>query len=138
MKSRKSQGLPVNYIIIAVIALVALVVVLAIFANFTGDTAKNINSCTAKGGKCANKDGKCDDKEYPIPLFLSEDCEKENNICCLKKPGEEEEATTEPPECYGQCVDDYEKCRERYGGSSDVRCYSSPDCDEGDCCCIYI
>jgi len=94
MKSKKSQGLSINVIIIAAIALVALVVIIAIFTNTTGKAAKNIGSCITKGGKCAydlpndkcGKDAKGVD--YPVSLIVSGGCKnKDNNLdglCCLK------------------------------------------------------
>lgn len=94
MMQKKSQGLSINTMIIAVIALVVLIVVIAIFTNFSGKTAKNIGSCEAKGGKCADElpNGKCgkgsDGKNYPVPIIVSGDCEnrgneKINGLCCI-------------------------------------------------------
>ena len=88
MNYKKSQSLSINAIIIAAIALVALVVIIAIFTNFSSKTAQNIGSCESKGGKCASEipNGKCD-KEYPVPIIVSGDCENAKpvkNLCCLK------------------------------------------------------
>lgn len=82
---KKSQGLSINVIIIAVIALVVLVVIIAIFTGTIGKTAKNIGSCVDKGGDCADKEGKCPDG-YPVPIFVSGDCEETTpkNKCCFK------------------------------------------------------
>lgn len=87
MKSKKSQGLPINVIIIAALSLVVLVVLLAIFTGTTRKTVENLGSCITKGGKCANAgEGECKDKDYPIPVIVSGDCEntKPKNLCCIK------------------------------------------------------
>ena len=94
MKNKKSQGMPINVIIIAAIALIALIVIIAIFTGIIGSTTKNIQSCAAKDGTCADElDGKKCGGDYPIPLIVSGDCEKTTpkNLCCLKKPDLKEE-----------------------------------------------
>lgn len=88
MKSNKSQSLPINAVIIAVIALVVLVVVITIFSVNVGKTSQNIGSCITKNGKCADDTelkGNCGGN-YPIPLFVSGDCQNTNpkNLCCIK------------------------------------------------------
>ena len=87
MKFKKSQGLPVNTLVIAAIALVALIVIIVIFTKVLGGTAENIGSCETKGGKCAYylPTNDCND-DYPIPLLVSGDCERyePKNLCCLK------------------------------------------------------
>ena len=98
MKSKKSEGLAMSMIIIAIIALAVLFIVIAIFTNVTEKTAKNIGNCETKGGLCADVEVKVDEKgnkkkpdgkcggDYPIPLIVSSDCEKTTpkNLCCFK------------------------------------------------------
>lgn len=91
----KRADMSITIIIAAIIGLVALVVIIAIFTNTTQKTAKNIGSCTAKGGLCSNQpatagETKPSDKcggDYPIPLIVSGECESTTptkNLCCLK------------------------------------------------------
>lgn len=84
MKPKKAD-LSITVIITAVIGLVALVVIIAIFTNTTQKTAKNIGSCTAKGGTCLLVDD-CP-SPYPIRILVSGDCEnrakERNNVCCF-------------------------------------------------------
>ncbi|MBI4453241.1 hypothetical protein HY636_01215 [Candidatus Woesearchaeota archaeon] len=85
--SRKSQGLPINLVIIAAISLIVLVVLLYIFTGNIGKTSENIGSCRTKGGECANNgEGECKNPKFPIPIFVSNDCQNTNpkNLCCLK------------------------------------------------------
>lgn len=100
MKNKKSQGLPINAIVLASLAMVVLVVILVIFTNVSRTTAKNIGSCETKGGICADKvtqpsqqgqklqEHKCGG-DYPISIFVSSDCENTNpkNLCCIKGVG---------------------------------------------------
>jgi len=88
MKLRKSQGLSINTIVMAVIALLVLVIIITIFTRFYGKSAENIGSCSSKGGICANDvqlDGGCKG-EYPIQLIVQGDCSRTTpeNLCCLK------------------------------------------------------
>ena len=87
MKSKKSQSLSINVIIIAVLALAVLLVVIVIFTRGVGKTSENLGSCITKGGKCGSdiEGGGCN-KEYPIPILVSGDCEKSKpeNLCCIK------------------------------------------------------
>lgn len=89
MKNKKSQGLSINVIIIAALALVVLVVLIIIFTGSIGKTSQNIGSCITKGGICADDErlkGQGCGGDYPIPLFVSGDCEKTKpkNLCCIK------------------------------------------------------
>ena len=94
MKNNKSQGLPINVLIIAVLALAVLVVLIIVFTGSIGKTSENIGSCITKGGICADNTqlgGKCGN-DYPIPLFVSSDCTQTTpkNLCCIKAVGNEE------------------------------------------------
>jgi len=88
---KKSQGMSVNVIIMAIIALITLIAAITIFMKYYGAVGENVGSCESKGGLCADDirvrvpDG-CGG-EYPIPLVVSDDCEgttPRNNLCCLK------------------------------------------------------
>lgn len=88
MSNKKSQGLPINTIIIAVIALAVLIVLLVILTRGIGKTSENLGSCITKGGICADDSklkGTCGG-EYPIPFIVSGDCRntKPKNLCCIK------------------------------------------------------
>ena len=85
MKTKKSQGLSVNVIIIAALALAVLLVLMVIFTGGIGKTSENLGSCLTKDGKCADKDGKCPDG-YSIPIFVAGDCKesKPKNLCCIR------------------------------------------------------
>lgn len=84
-KNRKSQGLPLNTIIIAAIALVVLVVILLIFSDNIRDFSKNMKSCTAKGGECIDK-GLCIGDKADLG---QKDC-KEGKTCCMEISGTKE------------------------------------------------
>lgn len=93
MSPKKSQGMPINIIIIAAISLIVLVVILMIFSSSFSKTSENIGSCLTKGGICADDStlgGKGCGGNYPIPLFVSKDCEKTTpkNLCCIKSVGQ--------------------------------------------------
>ena len=82
---KKSQGLPINIIIIAAIGLVVLVVVLAIFSGRMGILSKSIaGTCDEQGGKCLTK---CT-SNYPFRV-IAKGCGKggdEEGPCCLPSP----------------------------------------------------
>ena len=95
MKSKKSEGLSINMIVIAAIALGVLVVTFIIFTGQTSSTAKTLQSCELKNGKCAkdvSNDGKgtsCQNnkensKEYNIPIYINDPACGESKLCCLK------------------------------------------------------
>lgn len=75
----KKADMSIALIVSAVIALVIIVVALAIFGKGSGDSAKTLGSCVARGGEC--KDTK------PCPrdsaTILNVDCQN-GAICCLK------------------------------------------------------
>ena len=83
MKSKKSQSISINTIIIAAIALAVLIVAIVIFTKQTSTSTKTLESCTAKGGKCANGDS-CNDKDYNIPVFVDDQACGKSRLCCLK------------------------------------------------------
>lgn len=89
MQSKKSQGLPINVIIIAAIGLIVLIVILAIFSDKLRFLSKNIaGTCQDEGGKCALK---CDEN-FPRRV-IAKGCDKTGNVnlneegpCCLPSP----------------------------------------------------
>jgi len=84
MQSKKSVGLSISMIIMAIIALAVLFIIIAIFTNVTEKTAKNIGNCNVKGGECAYPSGNCK-PGYKIKIIVSDkECEGSKNICCLK------------------------------------------------------
>lgn len=81
MRSKKSVGLSMSMIVMAIIALAVLFIIIAIFTNVTEKTAKNLGGCTSKGGDCLPPNG-CPETK-PIRLIVSGDCESQNNVCCF-------------------------------------------------------
>jgi len=82
MKSKKSQGLPMNVIIIAVIVLIVLIVIIAIFTGRAGIFTKNMRSCELNGGECV-KPGECENA--PADFDCPEG--KEKKVCCIRSGG---------------------------------------------------
>lgn len=76
MKIKKSQGMPLNVIIIAAIVLAVLIVVLFIFTERAGFFSKNIKSCEQNGGNCVNRE-ECE--SMPIDF----ECLEKNKVCCI-------------------------------------------------------
>jgi uncharacterized membrane protein len=79
MKPKKSQGLSLNAIIIAIMVLVVLVVLIAIFTGRAGIFSKTIKSCEQNGGTCVST-GEC---EGSVADF---EC-SESKICCISTGG---------------------------------------------------
>ena len=72
--SRKSQGMPINVIIIATLALIVLVVLVMFFSGRIGSIGKDLDRCETKQAKCqtspcgdnqAQVSGKCEDISKP-------------------------------------------------------------------------
>ena len=81
IKRRKSQGMPVNVIIIAVIALIVLFVLVALFTGKIRGLSQDLESCTTKQGRCDDKK-ECAANEATI----SAKCDKKDGkdqICCI-------------------------------------------------------
>jgi|TARA_B100000315_G_scaffold252180_1_gene288411 uncharacterized membrane protein YqiK len=79
LKKRKSQGLPINIIIIAVLVLVVLVVLITIFSEKTGESVRILESCNGRGGDCIDGD-ECRDGETE----MSQGKCGGNEVCCIK------------------------------------------------------
>jgi len=90
MRSKKSQSMSINTIIIAAIALVVLIILIAIFSNrfniFGKETAKT--EANAKSKVCWSQPGYCTDAEcksdYTLKGDAWVDCQ-EGQACCIKK-----------------------------------------------------
>lgn len=78
IKSRKSQGMPINVIIIAALALIVLIVLSALFTGRIGILAKDLESCATKQGQC--KDVPCSSNEAVVP---NAKCDKKDQVCCI-------------------------------------------------------
>jgi len=94
-KTKKSQSIAINMIIIAAIALAVLIVTFFIFTSQSSSTTKTLQSCELKNGKCAQslpvnsnvKDSNklsCNDKDYKIPIYVSDPACGDSKLCCLK------------------------------------------------------
>lgn len=86
VKNKKSQGMPINVIIIAALALVVLVVLLAIFTGRIKIFSENLQSCAAKQGEC-ELGSKCPSNKA---LITNTDCPKDK-VCCVTVFGAEED-----------------------------------------------
>ena len=73
MISKKSQGMPLNVIIIATIVLIVLVVLIAIFTGRAGIFSKSMESCEQNGGNCVSK-GECEDRIANFECPEGKDC----------------------------------------------------------------
>lgn len=80
--TKKSEGLPINMVIIAAIALGVLVVSFVIFGKGSSLFAKDAFSCESKGGNCV-KDNEC---KYEKSSFQCTK-EKEKPVCCMNPSG---------------------------------------------------
>jgi hypothetical protein len=73
MVQKKSQGMPLNVIIIALLLLIVLVVLVSVFVERAGIFSRNTRSCEYNGGICMEPED-CSHK----PL----DFECETGVCC--------------------------------------------------------
>jgi hypothetical protein len=93
MKNKKSQGLSINVMIIAIIALIILVISVALLTNKTAIFSKSVGgSCRDQGGICLYDSGRdsCSDVNgKPLRIIASgcpsdkSDTKKERGPCCL-------------------------------------------------------
>ena len=77
--NKKSQGLPINVIIIATLGLAVLIVLIIIFTTQTGKNVSTLESCAGRGGQC--RDNVCLDAEIQISTGK---CFKTTQLCCIK------------------------------------------------------
>lgn len=80
--NKKSQGMPINVIIIAALALIVLFVLAAIFTGRIKIFSESLQSCAAKQGQCYK------DKCPPnTALVINTNCPEggptENKLCCV-------------------------------------------------------
>lgn len=79
-KLKKSQGLPINVIILAILALIVLVVLLAIFSKQSGKSINVFEDCKARGGECRSASSGCLADE--IKMTIAE-CQQKTEVCCI-------------------------------------------------------
>lgn len=101
MKNKKSQGLSLSVIIIAILSLTVLVVLTMIFTGYAGDWSRSFaGTCQEQGGICSEK-GECFNEDFPRKAF-AKGCsyyerdsstgeyqfsdEKDSGQCCLPLP----------------------------------------------------
>lgn len=77
--NKKSQGLPLNVIIIAAICLIVMVVMIAIFTGKISIWGSDMQKCESRGGKCSTTP-ECADNEVEIKNVAG--CEP--NACCIE------------------------------------------------------
>lgn len=75
----KKADMSLALIVAAVIALIVIVVALAIFGKGTGESAKTLQSCEARGGTCMGKGEVCSGATIP-----NVECPTDKPKCCLK------------------------------------------------------
>ena len=87
VKNTKSQGMPINVIIIAALALVVLVVLLAVFTGRIKIFSENLQSCAAKQGQC-EKGLSCPSNKALVTNTncpeTADDKQQGKNMCCVQ------------------------------------------------------
>lgn len=76
---KKSQGLPINVIILAVLGLAVLIVLIIIFSSQTGKNVSILESCAGKAGNCRDKG--CLEGEIQTTIGK---CSPDTKVCCIK------------------------------------------------------
>ena len=79
VKNNKSQGMPINVIIIAALALIVLVVLATLLGGRLKIFSESLQSCAAKQGDCIAGD-KCPTSKA---LVTNTDCKK-GEVCCVQ------------------------------------------------------
>ena len=78
---KKSQGLSLRTIVIAVIAIIVMLILISIFSNKINFFSENAIDCVSKGGRCSNN---CASNEITIlRTSCNFDLEEENDFCCI-------------------------------------------------------
>lgn len=84
--NRKSQGMPINVIIIAALALIVLVVIILIFTGRTKIFSEDLQSCPGRQGRCSEKP--CESNEAFIPntdcTKLAKEKQSKDDKCCVQ------------------------------------------------------
>lgn len=85
--TKKSQGMPLNVVIIAVLALIVLVVITAVFTGRVKIFSETLQSCAAKQGACESG-FTCSKNKAAVPSTncpeTEEDKRQGNNLCCVQ------------------------------------------------------
>jgi len=86
MKYKKSQGLSINFIVIAVLALIVLMVIAFIFRGESNKFVKNLG-CSARNGVCLENLEDCPD-EKSVKIYTNDciDVKFEGNKYIAKEP----------------------------------------------------
>lgn len=80
-RGKKSQGMPINVIIIAALAMIVFIVLVVLFTGRVGLLAKDLESCATKQGRC---DKDCGPNGATVPAKCSDAEEKEGKKkCCI-------------------------------------------------------
>lgn len=75
MSNKKSQGMPINVLIIAILGFVVLIVLIFIFSGYVGNWARGIGgTCSEQGGTCAEKNSatnsaECANENFPRMVY---------------------------------------------------------------------
>lgn len=86
-KLKKSQGLPLNVIILAILALIVLVVLLTIFSKQSGKSIKVFEDCKARGGECRAASSGCLENEVKAGIA---ECTEKDTVCCISISDQEQ------------------------------------------------
>ncbi len=80
MINKRSQGMPINVIVIAALALMVLVVLAFIFSNRFNIFSKTLQDCNSKQGACQPD---CYSNQAKVSFT---NCEQENpkKVCCIQ------------------------------------------------------
>ena len=81
-RNRKSQGMPINVIIIAALGLIVLFVLILIFTNQTGKSVSSLQSCGGIAGRCTDAGKNCEDTE--VEKTGTKLCPQDTQKCCIK------------------------------------------------------
>lgn len=79
IKTRKSQGLSLTTIIIAILVIIVLVVVVLIFTGKMGFFGKSLSNCD---GHCETTTTRCLEGEIPIPTSNCNGLDENYKYCC--------------------------------------------------------
>jgi len=148
LKNKKSQGLPINVIVIAVIGLIVLGVVIGIFSGKFGDFTSGVESIGNPAETCLEqsspgattnlRDDNCESDEVSI---LSRDTVGKGKKCCIVSSSDDDsddEPIVSGP-CCSVCRDQLQECRDDCEGDTicelELECdsdyfYCSKDCDD--------
>ena len=83
--SRKAQGLPLEFIIIAALGLIVLVVAGLIFMRESGKSSDTLRNCFTQGGQCAVNESTCRDTNKGQIVSNVGGCESQGKdaVCCV-------------------------------------------------------